>query len=253
MPGAAHTASPLPCSRSARRCVGALALAAFLAAGTVATLAALATRSEPQTRTVVAAADVEAVLAQEAAPQRPAVRIRWRRSRVLGLPWAGRLGRGIQLPAEGQTFFTWDPVRRRAPNRGWRRWGSDRLVRALLRVLREFARAHPEAPRIGVGDLSRPHGGDFGVRYGLPGHVSHQNGLDADVYFPRRDGRELPARAVAHIDRALAQDLVERFVAAGAVRVFVGPRTRLRGKPRVVQVLPHHDNHLHVRLREARS
>jgi murein endopeptidase len=174
---------------------------------------------------------------------------RTNRSRALGLPWRGQLTSGVRLPAEGPTFFTWDPIRERSPNRPWRRWGTDRLVRTLLTVLEEFAAAHPDAPRIGVGDLSRPDGGDFGPRYGLPGHVSHQNGLDADLYYPRLDRRERAPRSPAQIDRALAQDLVDRFVRAGAVKVFVGPRTGLRGNPSIVQPLYRHDDHLHVRLR----
>ena len=44
-----------------------------------------------------------------------------------------------------------------------------------------YRAAHPEAARIGIGDLSRPQGGEFGERFGAPGHASHQNGLDADV------------------------------------------------------------------------
>jgi hypothetical protein len=72
--------------------------------------------------------------------------------------------------------------------------------------------------------------------------------LDVDVYYPRRDGREREPRKPAQIDRRLAQDLVDRFVAAGARFVFVGPNTRLTGPPRVVQVLAHHDNHMHVRI-----
>jgi hypothetical protein len=102
---------------------------------------------------------------------------------------------------------------------------------------------------VGVGDLSRPRGGDFGARFGGIGHASHQNGLDVDVYYPRRDRRERPPRVPAQIDRRLAQELVDRFVAAGAAKVFVGPNTRLRGPPAIVEVLPfHHDNHMHVRL-----
>src|ERR687893_2177618 len=165
-------------------------------------------------------------------------------SRSHGVPWDGALSGGIQLTAESEHHFTWDPVRRRSPNRGWRRVGSDRLVRTLLHVLADFARAHPHAPRIGIGDLSRPRGGDFGVRYGRPGHVSHQNGLDADVYYPRRDRRERPPRTVDQVDRRLAQELVDRFVRAGARYVFVGPGTGLTGPPRIVQPLAHHDNHL---------
>jgi murein endopeptidase len=186
---------------------------------------------------------------REVAPVPQFEPIRWRRSRSVGLPWRGRLVDGVRLPAAGARFFTWDPVLRRAPNRPWRRVGNDRLVRTLMRVLADFSAAHPRAPRIGIGDLSRPAGGDFGVRYGLPGHVSHQNGLDADLYYPRLDRRERPPRTVAQIDRPLAQDLVDRFVRAGATYVFVGPSAGLVGPPKIVQRLAHHDNHLHVRLR----
>jgi murein endopeptidase len=166
----------------------------------------------------------------------------------VGRPDAGRLIHGVQLPAEGAHFFTWDPVLHRSPDRAWRRFGTDRLVRTLLRVVDAYAAAHPGAPRVGIGDLSRPHGGDFGPRFGGIGHVSHQNGLDADVLYPLRDRRERIPLAVDQIDLRLAQDLVDRFVAAGAELIFVGPNTGLRGPPGVVQMLPHHDNHLHVRL-----
>jgi murein endopeptidase len=175
--------------------------------------------------------------------------VEWRDSRSFGIWWDGRLVNGVVLPREGWTFFTWDPILRRAPNREWRRVGHDRLVRIVLDVLHDFASTHPHAPRIGVGDFSRPGGGDFGVRYGWPGHVSHQNGLDVDVYYPRHDRQERAPRTVAQVDRRLSQGLVDRFVRAGAVRVFVGPRVRLRGPRNVVQVLPRHDNHLHVRIR----
>ena len=171
------------------------------------------------------------------------------RSRSLGLPWAGSLVGGVRLDAEGEHFFTWDFVRRRSPNRAWRRYGNSRLIRTLLAVVRKYAAAHPRAPRVGVGDLSRPLGGDFGSRFGGIGHASHQNGLDVDVYYPRRDRRERPPKVVRQIDHALAQDVVDRFVAAGVAKVFVGPGTRLNGPPAVVEELPaYHDNHMHVRL-----
>jgi hypothetical protein len=174
--------------------------------------------------------------------------LRWRASRALGKPTGGRLVRGVQLPSEGSLYFTWDPIRRRSPNRPWRRFGTARLVRTVLRVLEEFRAAHPQAPRIGIGDLSRPHGGDFGARFGLPGHASHQNGLDVDIYYPRKDGRERAPISPAQIDRSLAQDLVRRFVRAGARFVFVGYNAGLTGPPHVVQAIPRHDNHLHVRI-----
>ena len=171
------------------------------------------------------------------------------RSVAVGSPTAGRLVRGVHLPARGAGFATWDPNLRRSPNRAWRRWGTDRLVRQLLAVAREHRSAHPGARPLLIGDLSRPHGGDFGPRFGAPGHASHQNGLDVDLYYPRIDGLERAPRSPAVVDRELAQDLADLFVEAGAEYVFVGPRVRLRGPRRVVQPLRLHNDHMHVRIR----
>jgi murein endopeptidase len=177
-------------------------------------------------------------------PATPEPEVAWRPSVALGEPASGRLVRGVRLPPEGKDFFTWDPVLHRVPNRASRRWGTDRLVRFLLRVIDGYAAAHPDAPRLGIGDLSRRRGGPFG-----PVHMTHQNGLDADVYYPRRDRRERPPTLVSQIDRRLAQDLLDRFVAAGAKLVYVGPNTGFEGPREVVEVLWNHDNHLHVRIR----
>ena len=182
-------------------------------------------------------------------PPETSAPVRWRSSRSLGRPFAGRLARGVELPESGRDYFTWDPILKRTPSRAWRRWGTDRLVRTLLRVLGEHRAAHPGAPRVGIGDLSRPRGGSFDARYGGIGHASHQNGLDVDVYYPRLDGAERRPFTPAQVDQALAQDLVDRFVVAGAQFVFVGPRLSLRGPRKVVSELVHHDDHLHVRLR----
>jgi murein endopeptidase len=170
-------------------------------------------------------------------------------SRALGRPWDGRLAGGRLLPDRGAGFVTWDPIRKRIPNRDWRRWGTARLVRTLERVLAAYARRHPGAAPVLVGDLSRRHGGDFGPRFGGIGHASHQNGLDADVYYPRRDGMPRAARAPRQVERAAAQELVDAFVGAGAVKVFTGPSLGLAGPAGTVQALVHHDDHLHVRLR----
>jgi murein endopeptidase len=169
--------------------------------------------------------------------------IEWRQSRPVGSVTAGGLHRGVRLPAEGEHFFTWDPVLHWRPNRAWRRWGTDDLVRTVLRIVEQYAADHPGAPRIGIGDLSRRRGGYFG-----PKHVSHQNGLDVDVYYPRLDRRERPPKRAVQIDRRLGQDLVDRFVAAGATTIYVGPSTGFRGPREVVEVLWNHDNHLHARF-----
>jgi murein endopeptidase len=176
-------------------------------------------------------------------------RIEWRNSASLGSPTGGSLVRGVRLPAEGASFFTWDPVLRRSPDRDWRRWGNDELVRTTLRVLREFRRTHPRAPRVGVGDLSLPEGGYFGAEVsGGIGHASHQNGLDVDVYYPRLDRRERPPEVPAEVDVALAQDLVDLFLEEGASVIYVGPNLPLTGPPEIVVPAANHDNHLHFRL-----
>jgi murein endopeptidase len=178
--------------------------------------------------------------------------VAWRSSRANGRPWRGRLRDGVLLPDWGRDHFTWDPIRHLYPNRPWRRWGTDTLVRTLLDVAAAYRAEHPEAPRLGIADLSRPRGGPFGKRFGGLGHASHQNGLDADVYYPRLDRAERKPWLPRQVDRVLAQDLVDRFVAAGAEFVFVGPRLGLTGPRRVVQPLRYHDDHLHVRLRRPR-
>jgi murein endopeptidase len=159
----------------------------------------------------------------------------------------GRLRGGVELPAGSLDFITWDPVLKRTPDRWWRRWGTPETVDRVQLVLHEYRAAHPDGARVLVGDLSRPHGGFFGARYGGLGHVSHQTGLDVDVYYPRRDGRERAAFRPSQVDRRLAQELVDRFVASGPVRIFVGPRLHLHGPRRIVRPLIYHDDHLHVR------
>jgi murein endopeptidase len=115
-------------------------------------------------------------------------------------------------------------------------------------VARGYHASHPNEARVAVGDLSRPHGGNFGPQFGYIGHVSHQNGLDVDVYYPRADGRERAPRDASEIDPELSQELLDRFLEAGASTIFVGPNTHLTGPAGVVMPLANHDNHMHVRI-----
>jgi murein endopeptidase len=122
------------------------------------------------------------------------------------------------------------------------------LIRTLLAAIRAYRDADPQAPRVGIGDLSRVHGGPFGAEYGGLGHGSHQNGLDADVWYPRKDGTERRAMTVGEVDRTRAQALVDAFRAAGAQKLFVGPHLGLHGPKGVVIPLVYHDDHVHVRI-----
>ena len=109
-------------------------------------------------------------------------------------------------------------------------------------MIAAYRAAHPDAPRVVVGDISLEGGGP------MDEHVSHQNGLDVDIYYPRLDGTCARRSRPSQIDRRLAQDLLDRFVAAGAQMVFVGYSTGLHGPAGVVIPYPNHENHMHVRF-----
>ena len=174
-------------------------------------------------------------------------RVEWRRATSIGLPYSGRLVNGTQLPVEGPNWVTWNPTTDSSPNQPTRLYGHERTIRTILSVLAAHRTAHPAAPRVVVGDISFRHGRT------MDQHVSHQNGLDVDVYYPRLDRRLSAPIASGQIDRRLAQDLLDRFVAAGAQIVFVGYSTRLRGPSGVVVPYPRHENHMHVRFPAPRS
>jgi murein endopeptidase len=170
------------------------------------------------------------------------------RSRALGITNHGRLECGVQLPAETDALVTWDFPLARSPNRGWRRWGTSKLVDEVEEISLDYGTRFPIGPRLVVGDLSRRSGGPFGPEFGGVGHASHQNGLDVDIYYPRRDGLETAPEKPSQIDRRRAQWLLDR-VARGARFVFIGPHTGLRPPGRQVQYLPeNHDDHMHLRI-----
>ncbi len=166
----------------------------------------------------------------------------WRNATSVGLPYSGRLVNGTELPFEGADWVTWNPNTDSVPNLRHRLYGNERTIRAILSAVGGYRNAHPDATRVVIGDISLRDGGR------MDQHVSHQNGLDVDVYYPRLD-RYLSAPITAsQVDRALTQDLLDRFVAAGARTVFVGYATGLRGPSGVVVPYPNHENHMHVRF-----
>jgi hypothetical protein len=173
--------------------------------------------------------------------------IQWHRATSRGLPYSGSLSAGTQLPVEGRDWVTWSPVHDQVPNAPHRLYGHERTVRTIVSVLAAYRAANPRAPRVVVGDLSFRGGGPMEL------HRSHQNGLDVDVYYPRLDRRLLAPRSQRQVDRVLARDLLDRFVAAGAQVIFVGYGTGLRGPAKVVVPYPNHGDHMHVRFPPPRA
>lgn len=188
-------------------------------------------------------------------------------ARVIGHYGAACLAGGLPLPLDGVGYQVIDPARRR-------NFGHPVLVNYLGDLGRAVA-----AQELGimlVGDMAQPRGGPMTF-----GHLSHQGGLDVDVWFrldrtalplAQRDGLIVPSV----IDVATGRPDPERWTEAHAQlvrlaaldprvsRVFVGAAikrdlcqrvwsdpdvARDRRWLNVVRTWPGHDDHLHVRLR----
>ena len=137
------------------------------------------------------------------------------------------------LPASGPGFYSYTSADKR--------FGLPETIGALQAIASAWQRAHPDAPRLGIGDISFRGGGL------MPKHASHQKGLDIDIRPVRGDGRE---QSVTYHDatysRALTQDLVNRIIANGILRV----QYIFFNDPAITSVRwsSGHDNHLHVRF-----
>lgn len=169
-------------------------------------------------------------------------KIEWHHATSVGLPYGGRLVNGTQLPLHGPDWVTWNPITDSSPNLPYRLYGNQHTISEIVTVTHAYRHAHPHAPLVVIGDISFTHGGP------MDDHLSHQNGLDVDVYYPRRDHELRAPTTHDQIDFRLAQDLLDGFLAAGAQHIFVGATTGLRGPADIVQPWPDHEYHMHVRF-----
>jgi hypothetical protein len=170
--------------------------------------------------------------------------------KALGTWNNGGLECGWTLAPRTDTYRTWDYPQRRSPNAAERRNGTDREIELIERAAGLWHIDHPDRPLL-IGDLSRPTGGPFGPLFGGPGHASHQNGLDVDVFMPRVDARSKPATIPAQVDLKLARELIGDFGAFDDVKVmFVGCLRDYASASDKTSKLCNgeHENHFHVRL-----
>lgn len=174
----------------------------------------------------------------------------------------------VQLPTRPDLFVRWDPSRS---------WGSGYLVDTVVTVAEHMALFAPDADPLMVGDMSRKGGG------WMPGHRSHQNGLDVDLGLYFGDGRQPLGGFVdvppARLDTETTWMLVETLLDTGRIdwilldaglirtlksyvydaelltdeelgRIFPSPATpRLWEWDGFVRAAPGHRDHLHVRVR----
>ncbi|WP_351234039.1 penicillin-insensitive murein endopeptidase [Streptomyces sp. NPDC002133] len=102
--------------------------------------------------------------------------------------------------------------------------------------------------RVPMGDASWEHGGD------IPGHASHEVGLDIDIWPVRTDSAQCTAGRItwqsATYDRAATRQLVQAIRAAAPGHIdlifFNDPTLISEG---LTTQYPNHDNHLHIRYR----
>ncbi|MEZ6186015.1 MAG: penicillin-insensitive murein endopeptidase [Planctomycetota bacterium] len=134
----------------------------------------------------------------------------------------------VQLAASGAGLYSFSPPSDR--------WGTPRMIYGLERIGRRWS---GQGPRMGVGDISLANGGP------MPGHVSHQLGVDVDVRPVRSDGRTGPVTIYqSAYSRTLTQRLLNLFVAELRIRLILFNDRYTRP----VQSYPNHHHHFHARI-----
>ncbi|MFB7512317.1 penicillin-insensitive murein endopeptidase [Streptomyces sp. NPDC056144] len=102
--------------------------------------------------------------------------------------------------------------------------------------------------KVPMGDAGFEHGGD------IPGHASHEVGLDIDVWPIRTDSAQCGAGRITWqsgtYDRAATRQLVQaiRAAAPGHIELIYFNDPTLISEGLTTQY-PNHDNHLHIRYR----
>ncbi len=163
-------------------------------------------------------------------------------SRPVGPPNNGRIEGALNLPDSGSGYRHYLGTDRVDTDD----WGTLTILGCVEAVGREMAR---QGVDIGVGDLSLREGGAF------PPHVSHQNGLDADLRYVRRDRQHRPLDLrfqPDEYDLEATQAVFETFFRLCDVQVIFVDIDRIGfvvsgQEDRLVHVSGH-ANHYHVRV-----
>ncbi len=129
---------------------------------------------------------------------------------------------------------------------GTANWGTGGTIGQLEAAVRSFGTADGPVP---LGDVSFEHGGD------IPGHASHEVGMDVDVWPIRTDSAQCTASRITWqsgtYDRAATRRLVQaiRATAPGHIKlIFFNDPTLINEG--LTSSYPNHDNHLHIRYCE---
>lgn len=122
-------------------------------------------------------------------------------------------------------------------------WGTGSTIGQLEAAVARFGGGNGPVP---LGDIGFEHGGD------IPGHASHELGVDVDLWPVRTDSAQCTAGRItwrsSTYDRAATRALVQaiRATAPGQVVLVYFNDPTLIGEG-LTTSYPNHDNHLHVR------
>ena len=160
-----------------------------------------------------------------------------------GVPNKGKLIGGLNLPDKGTGYFHF----RGTDGVDKDDWGSLTLLTCLESVGRAL---RAEGIVLNVGDLSLRGGGRF------PPHASHQNGMDVDLRYVRRDRRSAPLDLrsdSAAYDPVATKKMFDIFLRFCPVRLIFVDTDRVNfplDDDRIFHA-DGHSNHAHVRLQGA--
>ncbi|QDV35012.1 hypothetical protein [Tautonia plasticadhaerens] len=113
-----------------------------------------------------------------------------------------------ELPRSGPGYETYNrnDLKRGTDAYGYDQVGTRGTVEAVLRLAREWLRAHPDRP-LQVGDISRPGGID------TPDHLGHEAGKNVDLRPLRKDSLTGDGARLTYRDRdAYDPDLTREFI-----------------------------------------
>lgn len=185
---------------------------------------------------------------------------------AIGFYSNGQLANGTDLPLETAGVL-------KVFRNGDAGWGTDLLVNTILDVGDDLNSSFPDGERLHVADLSTRYGGESSR------HASHQNGLDVDLGYFRKDHWEadpdaesgvLPnfvvkGKVIDNFDTKRNWQIIKKFVKTKKVsRIFVDKAIKKhlcdyrskngfsRNETKVLRRLrpwPNHANHFHLRLK----
>lgn len=146
--------------------------------------------------------------------------------------WDALIGHFVTLPQSGPGYYTcFDAAST---------WGTSNTIASVKQVAQQW-RDQGFTVRLGINDISEPHGGYF------PPHDGHRNGTAVDFRLMRNDGQEAAVQSYwdGSYSQQLTQHLVDMLWATGEVEFILFNDPNVSG----VEPWAGHDDHLHVQFK----